>query len=1333
MHTPPSGPAGARWTDCLAALIGVVLTLGAAARAQTTMIAGAPMGFVEAGTPPFVVLGPEALGMEAAPLDLQRMPDGRLLAFGTGEFALGDGVRWEVFREARGDPPATIASVAVDASGQIYAGVPGGFGRVVFNQAGQWRCVRVAKLPADLADASGTPSSVAMVGADWFWSWGSGPVVAWRPGDAARTVGEVNALGRFFTLDGAVHASDWSDGSLYRLENGRFRPLPWSHDRYVDLAVTCALPLGDGVSLLGTVSGGLLRREGGDVRPVAREGMLAGAHRINDLCDVGHGLVAVAVDNVGIIFIEPSGRIVQTLDRSLDSRIAGVRRLLATPGGVVWALLNTGIVRINFPARFSSFQPLASTALIYAQPYRFEGRLWLVADGRAQRGIYDEADRLVRFEVDSPAPRLTSLVDLGGAWVATTRDGVFRHETGGGWVKLAEGPVSPYLRAVPVQPDCWLYAAENEVGWLRRTGGRYEFERFPQPGLGHVYGAIADSRGVFWLELGTGRAGRIAATLPRPTVEVLEISGHAPDSWLQLFQFEGEVRVNVADAIWRYDPERRQLAPDTDLPRRIPALAGAVGRPVSDARGHLWITRPEGVRVINPRTPDTPEPIAAVPEELRPLLFTPERDGVVWMNEPMRLQRFDPSMPAAELVPLRAIVTRVELPASGQVLFPEGGRLPDLPAGTSTLVVHFAAPDQLLGRSVRFEVQLSGGGAGWLSPGSAGSVSFNQLGPGAYRVRVRPRVGAEIGREATMDFTVLAPWYRTGPAYVLFGAGGLGILVGGLWLTAFLARRDKLRLERLVAVRTSELNRSNRELERQNREISRQTAALRASEERFRRLSDNAPDIILRVRVVPDVGFDYISPALTTITGYRPEDFLNDPAFGRKITEPAGAETIYDFACARRLPEPVREVQWRTRDGRLVTLEERLTPVLDADGALVAIEGVIRDFTEHKLLEDRLRQAQRIEAVGQLAGGVAHDYNNVLTSTLMQLGLLLADPKLTEEMRHSLAQLVADAERAAGLTRQLLMFSRRQVVQMKQRDLNEVLANLLKMLQRLLGETISLEFHAGAGPRWVKADAGMIEQVVTNLCVNARDAMAPRGGPLTIDARPVQLDASAAQANAEARPGSFVCLSVTDTGCGMDAATMQHIFEPFFTTKDVGKGTGLGLATVYGIMKQHDGWVEVSSEVGKGSVFRVYFPAMPDAVPPEPGAAKPVVHRGSETILVVEDEQSVREMVVRSMERLGYRVRVAANGPEAMAIWNEHAREIDLLFTDIKMPGGLSGLDLYDRLKRSKPSLKVVLSSGYSEEIMNLGMSVNPILVFLPKPFDVTELAATVRRCLDRD
>jgi PAS domain S-box-containing protein len=428
------------------------------------------------------------------------------------------------------------------------------------------------------------------------------------------------------------------------------------------------------------------------------------------------------------------------------------------------------------------------------------------------------------------------------------------------------------------------------------------------------------------------------------------------------------------------------------------------------------------------------------------------------------------------------------------------------------------------------------------------------------------------------------------------------------------------------------------------------------------------------------------------------------------------------------------DVQFRIRrvsDGEVRFLHSKAERIVDETGTLVKVAGVIQDLTERKLLEDQLRQAQKMEAVGQLAGGVAHDFNNILAATMMRLGLLQSDPDLTSDTRAALRELEGDVRRAASLTRQLLIFSRRQAMQVKRLDLNEVLSNLLKMLRRLLGEHIDLLFQGGGTSLSVEADAGMMEQVVMNLCVNARDAM-PGGGRLTLGTRRLDIDAESAKANPEARPGPFVCLTVTDTGTGMDEATMRHVFEPFFTTKEVGKGTGLGLATVYGIVKQHQGWVEVDSTVGKGSTFRVYLPA---SAGPATGEESSVtindVRGGTETILLVEDEATLRRMAALSLKKRGYTVLEAANGVEALKLWAEQQERVDLLLTDMVMPEGVTGLDLAGRLRKDKAALKVIVSSGYSADMATQDVLKERRIRFLPKPYEGATLLKVVRDCLD--
>jgi signal transduction histidine kinase/HAMP domain-containing protein/ActR/RegA family two-component response regulator len=390
------------------------------------------------------------------------------------------------------------------------------------------------------------------------------------------------------------------------------------------------------------------------------------------------------------------------------------------------------------------------------------------------------------------------------------------------------------------------------------------------------------------------------------------------------------------------------------------------------------------------------------------------------------------------------------------------------------------------------------------------------------------------------------------------------------------------------------------------------------------------------------------------------------------------------------------------------------------------------DITARLSLEEQLRQSQKMESVGQLAAGVAHDFNNMLTIIQGHSSSLLARPTLPAEMLDPVQAVYFAAERAAGLTRQLLMFSRKNVMQLHPLDLRETVGNMSKMLQRLIGETVTLEFQPAAELPLVPADPGMIEQVVMNLSVNARDAM-PRGGKLTISLEGVVLDPAYVELHPEARAGRFVRVRVTDTGTGMDAITMTRIFEPFFTTKEVGKGTGLGLATVYGIVKQHFGWVEVNSELGKGTTFDAFFPASKDMATlekKEVTIAGPVAG-GTETILIVEDEEVLREMARGILEECGYRIIEAASGKEALDVWSARAGEIDLLLTDMVMPEGVSGVELAERLLVGHPHLKIIFTSGYTANEVNPEVLAKTRARFLQKPYSHADLAKIVRNCID--
>jgi two-component system NtrC family sensor kinase len=416
---------------------------------------------------------------------------------------------------------------------------------------------------------------------------------------------------------------------------------------------------------------------------------------------------------------------------------------------------------------------------------------------------------------------------------------------------------------------------------------------------------------------------------------------------------------------------------------------------------------------------------------------------------------------------------------------------------------------------------------------------------------------------------------------------------------------------------------------------------------------------------------------------------------------------------------------------RTSELERR---VAERTGELQAANQQLRnEIEERQRAEQNFRQAQKMEAIGQLAGGVAHDFNNMLTVIRGYAQCLLANPGLDHAVRGPMQQIDGAAERAANLTRQLLAFSRKQVLQPEALQLPEVIGQIGKMLRRILGEDIALEIQAPAEHAGVMADRAMLEQVLLNLVVNARDAM-PRGGQLRIDTCTKEFTAEAVAANPRARIGKFVCLAVTDSGCGIPPEILPRIFEPFFTTKAAGKGTGLGLATVYGVVKQHEGWIEVESTVNQGTTFKIYFPAIAAPVSESPQTAvAPAASGGRESILLVEDEPSLRKLTRTVLQRYGYRVITAVSGTDALKIWPEHAAEIDLLFTDMVMPDGISGFELARRLMAQKTGLKVIYSTGYSLEMADRDAALQPSDHFLSKPYTPEKLAAAVRTCLDGD
>jgi two-component system, cell cycle sensor histidine kinase and response regulator CckA len=535
-------------------------------------------------------------------------------------------------------------------------------------------------------------------------------------------------------------------------------------------------------------------------------------------------------------------------------------------------------------------------------------------------------------------------------------------------------------------------------------------------------------------------------------------------------------------------------------------------------------------------------------------------------------------------------------------------------------------------------------------------------------------------------------------------------------------------LDQLIDQRTVELQQANAKLQHEMGERVQAEQALVLSEERFSKAFTANP-IPLAIQSRERETFTDVNPGFTALTGYERGELTGRTALELRLwIDARNGDSILERV---RHAGSFRHVHCRLRTREKAERDILLSvePIqLNADACLLM---VAQDITDQMLLEKQLRHSQKMEAVGELAAGVAHDFNNMLTVIQANASLLATEHAVRESEHPLLEGIAAAAARSAKLVAQLLTFSRKQILEITAVDVAELLLPLAEMLPRMLGEHIVVHVEVPAGLPPLRADGAMIEQLVMNLAVNARDAM-PNGGHLTISVNAVELSPAQAAGNQEARAGRFLCIQVNDTGSGIAPEHLPRIFEPFFTTKPVGQGTGLGLATVYGIVKQHDGWIEVASESGRGTSFRSMIPVSPTpaAVLPERRRAPAAPLGGSETIFVVEDEEAVRFCVSRILRSHGYGVITATNGREALEIWSNRKQEVDLLLTDMVMPDGVSGLEVARQLRADRPSIRVIYTSGYSRELTTSKFAVPPGHRFLAKPYEPRDLLRVIRECL---
>jgi len=1281
--------------------------------AQGQTIEAAPTSATESGAPPFAVFGSEALGLSSPPTDLHLLPDGRLLVFAPRQIVLGDGVRWEVFRQAPDAKAMPTLGVQVDQDGRIFAGVRGGFSQVQFSEDGYWRLVMAAPWPATEHPNRPIPSRAIAIGNQWYWHSGSGAVIAWRPGQTASIAGRANMVESIFQLGGKLYLSERTEGALYRLEGGNMELISNPSDTSAGNAITAARPYDDHSVLVGTQGNGLQLFDGQTLKPFRQSGLLTSGSRINDLVQTEGNFYAAAVENFGVVFCDRDGHIVQVLDRTLDHRLARVKQLLATPGGILWGLVDDGVLRVQFPSRISNFEPIIGTGVINAHPFHSNGTLWVVTDGKTRRGVYDEDRRLTHMIPDTPAGRyvFSFSTDLGFPIAGTDRGAYYRSESG--WVLFA--PTVENLRVIDPKPrnGRWLFGARNEVGWLSPQNGGITIERTPAPGMGSVYNASTTKSGDVWLELGNGRLGRIRPDEGKLTPEIFDHRNGVPDGWAQIFQIGESVGFNIADQILRFDEPTERFLPDSSFALKYPGLTDVAGRPALDAKGRLWVAANGTVQVLE-KHDDTWQNIhEPMPPGMRPFYFSMESNGVVWMDSDRHLARFDPTLPVAAPVRLRAMITHVDLVASNRTLFAVDHALPTLDFSDNSLNVHFLAPGNPFTGPVTFEVMLEGAGNEWVSTGGTGSAVFNRLKEGSYTLHVRPLSGELVGTEATLEFSIRPPWFRTSLAYALYTLSAFGVALLAIWLVTYLQRRENARLESIVTQRTAELRDSNLLLANQVDEIRTLSQAIGQSP-------------VSVVITKPDGTVVFANPRAADLTGYAVTELVGEnirAIFPNLVS----AEVIAQLASVVGKGDSWHgQLAHRRKDGNTVQVRTTVSPIRSPEGTIRLHLILEEDITEwladqdrRRRLEAQLFQSQKLESIGTLAGGIAHDFNNILTAILGYCELARFNVAKGTELMAQLMEIRSAGLRAKDLVSQILTFSRQGTADLIPLELSKPVGEALRLVRASTPSTIAIETELESGS--VRADSTQIQQVVLNLCTNAVHAIGDRPGRIRITLRRIVTNDTLAAEVPELPRGRVLQLSVEDNGHGMSESTLNRIFDPFFTTKQQGEGTGLGLSIVQGIMVGHQGALRVRSQPDQGTTFDLFFPQCSEPIPPPESSVTPPRGNAQE-ILVVDDEPSVGAFVQASLKHLGYSVVNHRDPRDALADFRGDPNRFQAIVTDLTMPH-MTGIELIQSIRRLRRDIPAVIITGYGRDAGGNKLAAIPRCQVLYKPFNGEDLA----------
>jgi len=1002
-------------------------------------------------------------------------------------------------------------------------------------------------------------------------------------------------------------------------------------------------------------------------------------------------------------------------------RVTSVRAILEDRDGHLWVGGYSGFDRLDRKTgRFEHLPQRWSDGIVRVlredpdEPGRIiwlgmeSGQPHLIAFDRIQKKIWKQYNFIERFGFHTHQVRDILLEADGSTWVGTN-DGLLRfNRRTGAFARMTHDADDPgslghnQVNAIIRTTDGNLWAGSMGGGLSRFDSATGRFAGFrhrdgdPASLINDNVMALLEAEpGTLWIGTAGGlsrlelRSGRFVSYSTRNGLPNDMIYSILPDA-------QGHLWLSTNHGLARFDPASGTCR-NFDVSDGLQSNEFNAGAHHRSRSGELFFGGIEGVNAFHPESiRDNPH--------APPMAIT-------------ALQIFNQPVHAGPLADGRVVLTR-DITATSAIELTHGDRV---------FTLGFAAMSPVMPGKNRHAYMLEGWDTDWNQVGSRRYATFVNLPPGEYIFRVIGsnsdgvwnRTGVRLAIRIQPPFWATW-WFRA------LGLAGLALLVWSVHLARTVAIRKRNR----------ELQNVNLALQEQIVERRRVEDALRLSEAKYRTLTDNLTVGIFRTSTGADARFVEANPALAGILGHaRRDDILDRPAAGYFDRPGEWSDLVHQLE--RTGGARLDIVTIRRPDGTTVPCAVTAAAFRDPEGRLAGYDGLIEDISERRALESQIRQTQKMEAIGRLAGGVAHDFNNILTVINGRAEMALSELKPGEPAYRSVGEIVQGGRRAEDLIRQLLAFSRRQVIAPVVVDVNQVLVGLERMLRRLIGEDVQLQSVLAAGLPSIKADPGQLEQVFLNLVVNARDALAELDAAtadkhITISTSAAALDDEYILNHPEIKPGRYVIISVSDNGVGMTADIQSQIFEPFFTTKQAGRGTGLGLATVFGIVKQNGGAINVYSEPGRGSRFRVYWPVAPiDDTAAAPRAPEAPPAEGRETILVVEDDPQVRQFACDGLRGLGYHVLEADSGIAALRLLDDPVVSVHLLFTDVVMPG-LSGIELAHRLPARLRGMPVLFASGYADHHLMADGSLTLGVNFIEKPYAIRALAYRIRDLLDK-